>query len=254
LEPPDPVTVARLPLDAIAHLRERYRHEMRCQIVHDALHAHGLTDLYALHRGDGIVAYGAVWSDGDGPRDIVKEFYVRPADRAAALPLFRRLIAASGARWVEAQTNDVLLTLLLFDTTVDLTSDWILFADAGVTHLTAPGVVVRPVTEADRARMFPHTLEPVGDWGLVRGEEVVGTGGLMFHYNPPYGDIYMEVAAPHRRRGYGSYLVQELKRLCYERGRVPAARCRVDNLASRRALERAGMLPCARIVRGRVAP
>ncbi len=251
--PPDPIVVTRVPLDAIAHLREQYRHEMRCQIVRDSLHARGLTDLYALQRADGIVAYGALRRDGEGPRDVITEFFVRPDDRAAALPLFRRLIAASGARWIEAQTNDAGLTLLLFDTAGDLTSDRILFADAGCTHFPAPGVTLRPVTDADRARMFPHTLEPVGDWGLARGDEIVATGGLMFHYNPPYGDLYMEVAAAHRRRGYGSYLVQELKRLCYELGRVPAARCGVDNVASRRTLERAGMLPCARIVRGRIA-
>ena len=46
--------------------------------------------------------------------------------------------------------------------------------------------------------------------------------------------------------------MQELKRLCYEMGRVPAARCRQDNVASRRTLEGAGMLPCARIVSGRI--
>jgi GNAT superfamily N-acetyltransferase len=82
----------------------------------------------------------------------------------------------------------------------------------------------------------------------------VATGGLFFHYNPPYGDIYMEVAAAHRRRGLGSYLVQELKRLCREMGCVPAARCNTANVASRLALQRAGMFPCARIVQGRLVP
>ena len=101
-------------------------------------------------------------------------------------------------------------------------------------------------------RIFAHTVEPVGDWAVESGGEVVATGGIMLHYNPPYGDIYMEVAAPHRRRGYGSYLVQELKRFCYEMGRRPAARCAIGNVASRRTLERAGMVPCAHIMRGKI--
>lgn len=71
--------------------------------------------------------------------------------------------------------------------------------------------------------------------------------------NPPYGDIYMEVAASFQRRGLGSYLIQELKRLCYESGHVPGARCHQENDASRLTLQRAGMLPCARILRGRIA-
>ena len=55
--------------------------------------------------------------------------------------------------------------------------------------------------------------------------QVAATGGILFHYNRPYGDIYMDVAEPFRRRGLGSFLVQELKRVCYENGHLPAARC-----------------------------
>jgi GNAT superfamily N-acetyltransferase len=66
----------------------------------------------------------------------------------------------------------------------------------------------------------------------------------------PYGDIYMSVAESQRRRGYGSFFVQELKRTCYEMGRVPAARCNATNPASRATLQKAGLLPCARVLVG----
>jgi GNAT superfamily N-acetyltransferase len=118
----------------------------------------------------------------------------------------------------------------------------------------APGVVLRRVLDDDHARMFQHTVEPVGEWALECGSELAATGGILFHYNPPYGDIYMEVAGPYRRRGFGSYLVQELKRICHQMGCLPAARCHQDNHGSRRTLQRAGMFPCARIVRGRIVP
>lgn len=36
----------------------------------------------------------------------------------------------------------------------------------------------------------------------------------------------LAVAEPFRRRGFGAFLVQELKRVCYEGGYVPAARWR----------------------------
>ena len=75
----------------------------------------------------------------------------------------------------------------------------------------------------------------------------------MLHYNPPFGDIYMEVDETRQRRGYGSYLIQELKRVCYEMGRIPAARCNVANAASRAALQKAGLLPCARMLNGILA-
>jgi RimJ/RimL family protein N-acetyltransferase len=110
----------------------------------------------------------------------------------------------------------------------------------------------RRLTGEERAAAFEHASEPVGEWGLEHDGAIVATGGLLFHYNPPYGDIHMEVAPAHRGQGFGAYVVQELKRVAYAMGAVPAARCQARNVASRRALERAGMHACARIVRGRI--
>ena len=83
---------------------------------------------------------------------------------------------------------------------------------------------------------------------------IVATGGILFHYNRPYGDIYMEVEEPFRRRGLGCYLVQELKRVCYEQGSVPAARCGLANIPSRKTLQKAGFIPCGHILNGSVSP
>jgi GNAT superfamily N-acetyltransferase len=62
----------------------------------------------------------------------------------------------------------------------------------------------------------------------------------------------MEVSETFRRHGLGSFLVQELKRVCYEGGRVPAARCNPRNVASRRTLQKAGFVPCGHILVGSV--
>lgn len=226
---------------------------MNCQIVHDSWHARGFTQSYLFCVADAAVGYGSVGASGGGPKTIVKEFFVLARYRDVALPLFRRLVAASGATTIAAQTNDLLLSAILKSCTVDATSETILFADAVVTHLDAPDVRLRPIRMLDRFRMFRHTVEPVGDWGLELESKIVATGGLLFHYNPPYGDIYMEVAEPYRRRGYGSFLVQELKRICHEGGHVPAARCDQGNAGSRLTLQKAGMTPCGTIVTGRLA-
>jgi RimJ/RimL family protein N-acetyltransferase len=82
---------------------------------------------------------------------------------------------------------------------------------------------------------------------------MAATGGILFHYNRPYGDIFMDVEDGFRRRGFGSFIVQELKRVCYEGGHVPAARCRTTNLASQRTLQKAGFVPCGHILKGEVA-
>jgi hypothetical protein len=46
----------------------------------------------------------------------------------------------------------------------------------------------------------------------------------------------MSIAEPFRRRGLGAILVQELKRVCYEMGSVPAGQCNVENAASQLTL------------------
>ena len=63
----------------------------------------------------------------------------------------------------------------------------------------------------------------------------------------------MEVDEPHRRRGVGSYLVQDLKRISYEMGRIPAAHCNASNIGSRATLQKAGLFPCARLLSGDLA-
>jgi GNAT superfamily N-acetyltransferase len=144
------------------------------------------------------------------------------------------------------------MLLMLYDCAADITSEAILFGDAFTTHLTCPTGLLRRVTEADKERLFEHKSEPGGDWMIESDGVAVATGGALFHYNPPYGDIYMEVHEAYRRRGFGSYLVQELKRICYEMGKTPAARCNVGNVASRQTMQKAGLLPCGRILLGDV--
>jgi GNAT superfamily N-acetyltransferase len=236
--------------DVTLPLRELYRKEMNCQIIRDSWHGRGWTNSYLLKVDGGIAGYGLVGGIRSNPRDVLMEFYVLPIYRGAALELFRQLITVSRAKTIEAQTNDVLLTLMLYDSAVKIESPNVLFHDARTTNLTVPGIICRRATEADQNRVFPHTVEPVGEWVIDADGEIAATGGILFHYNLPYGDIYMEVAEPFRQRGFGSYLVQELKRECYKMGRVPAARCDASNFASRATLQKAGFLPCARLLTG----
>jgi GNAT superfamily N-acetyltransferase len=102
-------------------------------------------------------------------------------------------------------------------------SEKIVFRDALVTHLRVAGAVVRRIRVGEAENVFTHHREPVGDYILEVDGVVVATGGLTSHYNPPYRDVYMEVEPRFRLRGYGSYLVQELKALCYESGGIPCA-------------------------------
>jgi GNAT superfamily N-acetyltransferase len=111
------------------------------------------------------------------------------------------------------------------------------------THET-PGTVfeyyVVPAFRADALKVLRHLID-VG--------EVVATGGFLLHYNPSFADLYMEVRSDARRRGYGSFLIQEIVAECYLAGRVPAARTGIDNIASQRTLLKGGLRECGRMLR-----
>lgn len=238
--------------EEIAPWRELYRHEMHCQIIHDSWLGRGWTDTYRLSRDGRPVGYALVGAVRDQPRVTVTEFYVLPDHRPIAKSLFRELLAVSQATTIETQTNDRLLTLMLFDFANEIERHAVLFEDGVTTQLHVEGALFRRVEPSDRERFFPHHVEPEGDWVIEADDQIVASGGILFHYNLPYGDIYMEVVESQRRRGFGCYLVQELKRVCYEMGRIPAARCNATNAASRATLEKAGMIACARMLVGNI--
>jgi hypothetical protein len=78
----------------------------------------------------------------------------------------------------------------------------------------------------------------------------VASGGFMLNYNFPYADIYMDVKEPFRRMGFGSLIVQELKKEIYLMQRIPAARCNINNKASKATLLKAGFKVCGGILKG----
>ena len=233
--------------------RDLYRREMNCQIVHDSIHSRpGWTREYLLcadgtPAGYGSVAVGGPWKG----KPTVYEFFVRPQQRSHAFELFRTLLTASCAVMVNVQTNDALITVMLHTFARDITNDAIVFHDGMATDLSPAGATFRSATPAD----FPDLSTDQLKWhGVVEVEGmVVATGGILFHYNRPYGDIYMDVKESFRRRGFGAFLVQELKRVCYEGGNIPAARCSPGNVGSRLTLQKAGFVPCANILNGSVS-
>ena len=238
----------------ILPLRVRYRREMNCQIVHDSIHRRsGWTNTFAVHLDDIVVGFGSVAVGGPWTsKPTILEFYVVPEHRSRAFELFDAFRDASGAALMEVQSNDVLVTVMLHTYGRDVTSESIVFQDGFTTTLALPGVDVEKMTSDNEIQEAIAARQGGGEWRLHRNGETVATGGILFHYNVPYGDIYMDVAEPFRRRGFGACLVQELKRIAYVLGAIPGARCSPQNVASRRTLQKAGFVPFAHILAGAI--
>jgi GNAT superfamily N-acetyltransferase len=243
-----------VPLEAIKTWRALFRGEMNCAIKHDKLHARdGWTREFLLSLGETEVGYGSIVDQGPWKgTPTIFEFYVAPLFRARLFDLFGTLVAKSGATCVVAQTTDVTLSVMLFAHCREIASEKILFQDGLTTAFQLPSARFRRITPADAERIFEHRREPVGEWCVDISGVIVATGSVPGSTYSPDGEIFMEVAGPFRQRGIGTWLVQELKRVCVERGGNPCARCNPDNLASLKTLQKAGFVPNGNILNGKL--
>ena len=239
----------------ILPMRELYRDEMNCQITHDSLCARDgwvhpyLLTLDGVPAGYVLLAIGGPWTD----KPTAVEYYVFEKYLTRAFDLFEQFISTSGAQYIEIQSNATLLTNVLHAWSPDAVSEKIVFHDRFTTSLPSNGAVLKRVTSLEETMQFVERRQGCADWQLEVDGIPVATGGICFHYNRPYGDIYMGVNGTYRRRGYGSYLVQELKRICYEElNTKPCARCSPANVKSRKTLQKAGFVPCAHILTGSI--
>ncbi len=231
--------VIRTDLKDILHLRNLFLQENNFQIRYNACHERGWTDSYILTYNETKIGYGSVKGNENlKDRDTVCEFYIIPSFRNISSLAFSELLHSSQAIFIECQSNDLLLPSLLYQYGQNINSNVILFEDNTKSCIHADGTIFR--RRNDNEIIFGHKSEPIGDYVLEIDKEVVATGGFLLHYNMPFADLYMEVKEDYRRKGLGSFLIQELKEQCYLTGRVPAARCNIENTASRATLIKAG--------------
>jgi GNAT superfamily N-acetyltransferase len=248
-----PITARAVPYREIAPLHERYRQEMNCQIVHDSIHFRpGWMVEHALHTEDSrLIGYASLAVGGPWKTDpTFMELYVLPEHRSRAFAGFEAFLQAAQPTRFEVQTNCVLSNVMALTFGREIGTEKIVFRDDIRTALPPNGARLARTTSLEDIRRGMAERQDGGEWTLEVDGATVASGGVLFHYNAPYGDVYMDVAEPFRRRGFGSYLVQELKRACYELGAIPAARCSPDNVASRRSLQRAGFVPYAHMLIG----
>jgi GNAT superfamily N-acetyltransferase len=234
------ISVIKTDLMEIIALRNLFLSENNFQIRYNAYHARGWSDSYMVMYDEVKIGYGSIkGNENTTDRDTVFEFYIIPSFRSMALDVFSKLLHVSKAAFIECQSNDVLLTSLVYQRARNINAHVVLFEDHTTSCFAMDTVFFRRRNENDS--IFEHQSEPVGDYVIELNNEIVATGGFLLHYNMPFADLYMEVKEMYRERGIGSFLIQELKRQCYLSGRVPAARCNIDNTASRATLTKAGM-------------
>ena len=200
-------------------MREAYRAEAACQIVHDSALRRGIADPYLLKIDGETVGYGGVWNRYYEGR--VMEFHLDRGSRRYAVPLLEALVSGSKAVHIEAQTNMPLILCMAHDFADTLAVEAILFADTEDMRLDAPNLGSLTFREVENVE--PNHPDS-RDYALELEGQPVVTGGYLCHYNPPYADVHLEVDERFRKQGLGSYFVQQVKRVAYVNGKIPVCR------------------------------
>ena len=204
------INIYQTDLKEILPLRSLFLQENNFQIRYNACHERGWTDSYIIRYNEQKIGYASVkGKDNVRDRNAVFEFYIIPSFRNLSSFFFSSFLHSSEAIFVECQSNDLLLTSLLYQHAQNINSEIILFEENTASHLQADNVIFRKRKENDI--VFEHTSEPVGEHVLELNKEVIATGGFLLHYNFPFADLYMEVKESHHKKGVGSYLIQQLK-------------------------------------------
>ena len=150
--------------------------------------------------------------------------------------------------YIECQTNDLMLAALFFENAYNICTQAILFEDHESTAWQAPEVTFF------REELELKNADEMGGYVLQHHGHIIARGGMMLNYNAPYADIYMDVLEAYRRQGFGSFLVQELKKIARNTGLIPAARCNVRNQASKYTLLKAGFRVSGYLLQGQLRP
>lgn len=84
---------------------------------------------------------------------------------------------------------------------------------------------------------------------LVDGTTILGIGEYRpSQSQPPFADIGMITDREHRQKGVGTFILAQLKQHCYQQNLQPICSCAANNFASRKTIEKAGLVTRHRIL------
>lgn len=244
------ITVRPVDREVIRGIRQERFSNLSFQFRYYACYDRNWCDGYGIFEANDLIGYGLVkGKDNFRDRDSIFEYHLK-TQSGQSLTIFKKLIAISHAKYIECQTNDLVLSGLMRQLTQLIQPESILFQFDDPTNFAFADVLFRERSDSDQ--VFEHEHEPIGEYVLEHENMVVATGGFYAHYNPPFVDLFMEVHPGFRNRGYGSFLLQEVIKICRQQGKTPAARCAVTNMASQKTLLKAGLVKVGEVQVGEI--
>ena len=109
------IKATRVELEEIQTYRISFLHENNFQFIYNKCHDYGWADNYLFLIDGTEVGYGAVWGQSKREdRDAIFEFYLIKPFRKFSNLIFKEFFLTSGATFIECQSNDLLLSSMLY--------------------------------------------------------------------------------------------------------------------------------------------
>ncbi len=233
----------------------------------------GLSDHYELQVDGDRAGFYCLNND----KQLVAFFLTRDFV-AMGRPALDFVVAEHGVAVALAGTNDPFFLSLCLDIAVGCRVHTLLFED---NHKVSPELdgfaqlSFDLATEDDFTDVFKHYCAASGSMdtesieagfedikGYIRstmgdhsifvlrdGADLIATSECRISQTQkPHADLGMIVAAEHRRKGVGNYILARAKEFCYEQDAKPICSCEAENIGSRKAIAKAGFVSRHRIV------
>lgn len=215
------------------------------------------SQFYSIEKNAEVAGYFAIIHD-DG---LLTQFYLRKEHMQYAQIIFRDVLCKYQVKRAFVVTSDELFLSLAIDQDMVIKKQAYFFQDSGQV-MDASSLYVKGSFRTAVALDIPQILEVSGDFfdeleGRVarqeifvfkEGEELLGAGivehGIVMQ---GYTSIGMFVNEKHRQKGIGRTIITELKKWCYDNGRIPICGCWYYNHNSKKTLESAGMITKTRL-------
>jgi GNAT superfamily N-acetyltransferase len=199
------------------------------------------------------------------------QFHVTSAFEKDAPKIFAGVVARDDVKGAIVRTAEPAALGVCLDVHKKVRVHSYLYQDQDESEVTLTGrgdLTFQPVTaaELDEVEIFQRSCfdDDLGEWlvgylknlvsrselhALRSGAELLGTGETRVSETQiPHVDLGVIVSREHRGAGIAPYILWRLKELCYRRGEKPICSTTVDNVASQRAIQKAGFVSRFRLL------
>ncbi|BCY19217.1 hypothetical protein hrd7_30660 [Leptolinea sp. HRD-7] len=247
----DPTVIEQLRLDYLNHLPLSQEYYLEI-LIKDS-------NLYIIFIDNTQAGYFVL-----SPDNVLLEYYIFPEWINQMDEIFGFILKEVGIKKALCKTfdSDLLFCCLAFHKKTSTIGFMFRDFKAKSSNVTPSGINVRRAEMNDEDQIiavneevFDHD-EEVGQY--IRAQQIflfekanslVGFGifSPVFQGRKEY-DIGMLITPPFRHQGYGTFIINYLVNYCRQNGWIPNAGCAVENIASRKCLEKAGFVTHHRLL------